>query len=298
MSATIATNNPTLYFGYSGDQTATITAKPTGGTAPYRVSITMVDPLPAAQPRPIERMGGKLICDYINTAGDEVWTPGANTSTTTGNSCNSQPTSTSNATVPSGGSYSVNVTLLTDARFVATITDANGCSYTIPYSQSVAVDAEDVRCFAGNSNVVKVTLCHRTGSAKNPCVTICVDGSAVQEHLLLHGDFLGKCNTTCTAPVVNAKPVPVILAPVFASELTVKVMPNPTPNYFNVAITGKNNTPVTVRVMDIYGRTLQLNQKIAANSTLRLGQKWTGGTYLIEVIQGDERKVVKVIKAN
>jgi hypothetical protein len=122
-----------------------------------------------------------------------------------------------------------------------------------------------------------------------------VDNDAVAEHLA-HGDFLGKCTANCVAPAT--KPAAPVAAPIFASELTVKVMPNPTPNYFNVAITGKNNNPVTVRVMDIYGRVIQLDQKIAANATLRLGQKWAGGTYLVEVMQGEERKVVKVIKAN
>jgi hypothetical protein len=85
---------------------------------------------------------------------------------------------------------------------------------------------------------------------------------------------------------------------VLPTELTVKVMPNPTPAYFNVLITGKNNSLVTVRVVDIFGRVLQLNQKIAANSNLQLGHKWSGGTYFVEVMQGNERKLVKVIKAN
>ena len=75
-------------------------------------------------------------------------------------------------------------------------------------------------------------------------------------------------------------------------------MPNPTVSYFNVLITGKNNIPASVRVIDIYGKLMQLDQHITINSTLRLGQKWTKGTYFIEVWQGEERKVVKVIKAN
>lgn len=40
----------------------------------------------------------------------------------------------------------------------------------------------------------KVTICHRTGSKKNPFRTIRVSKSAVQAHLR-HGDKLGSCST-------------------------------------------------------------------------------------------------------
>jgi len=57
ISATITNNNPVLYFGYTLDQTATITVNPSGGVAPYKVSYTMN--------RPIN-------CNLINSSGDEV----------------------------------------------------------------------------------------------------------------------------------------------------------------------------------------------------------------------------------
>ena len=42
----------------------------------------------------------------------------------------------------------------------------------------------------------KVTICHRTGSKKNPFVTIRVSRSAVPAHLR-HGDRLGPCKSVC-----------------------------------------------------------------------------------------------------
>jgi len=38
-------------------------------------------------------------------------------------------------------------------------------------------------------------------------------------------------------------------------------------------------------------------EKIAANTVLRVGHKWASGAYFAEVIQGDQRKIVRIIKA-
>ncbi|TRX03182.1 T9SS type A sorting domain-containing protein [Flavobacterium gawalongense] len=295
LSASISTNNPTLYFGYAGDQTATITAYPSGGTAPYKVSITMVNPQTVVPARIKERVGGKLICDYINTAGDEVWVPGTNTYGTTGNSGNNQPTSTSNANIPTGGSYSVNVTLLTDARFVATVTDKYGCSYTIQYDQAARVDAEDARCFAaGNSGNAKVTICHRTGSTKNPCVAICVNESAVQEHLN-HGDFLGKCIPDFIAPKSNAKLLQLNKIIIEPASFDVKAYPNPTQHQFTLVVEGDSNEKVEVIVYDMLARMVKRFEK-SDGQLIMFGEELPTGEYLTVIKQGVNIKTVNLIK--
>jgi hypothetical protein len=96
-AANCTNNNPVLYFGYSGDQTATITATPTTGTGPFKVKITMNRP---------------LLCNQVNDAGDEIWTTGADSGTTINNACPANPGSPTLAPVSTktitSGSYSCN----------------------------------------------------------------------------------------------------------------------------------------------------------------------------------------------
>ncbi len=81
-------------------------------------------------------------------------------------------------------------------------------------------------------------------------------------------------------------------------ELLVNVMPNPSHTYFNLFITGGNANPVTIKVVDILGQVIERHEKIAAESLLRIGDKWSGGSYFVEVIQDNQRKFVKLIKVN
>ncbi len=50
-----------------------------------------------------------------------------------------------------------------------------------------------------------------------------------------------------------------------------------------------------VRITDIYGRSLKV-MKGTFDQTFRFGSNLKGGTYFAEVIQGNIRQVVKLIK--
>jgi len=282
LSASASTNNPVLYFGYNADQTATITGTASGGTGPYTIKIAM---------------SRSLLCNQVTSAGDEIWAPGANTLNSAGvSTCplsgtpaiGSEPSSTSTAV---SSSYSVNVTLMADAVFTITVTDAHGCTATTTITES----GEDVRCFAGNSGVAKVTLCHKTGSAKNPIVTICVDQDAVADHLA-HGDCYGACPknaTTCTQPsgaIAQRLDLP-------DGKLQVNVMPNPTERgtAFNLVVTGKANEEVELRVLNVIGKEVYTTRG-AANQTYKFGANFISGVYFVEVMQGGNKQIIKIMK--
>jgi len=49
----------------------------------------------------------------------------------------------------------------------------------------------------------------------------------------------------------------------------------------------------------MYGKTISVYSNTAANSVLRIhSDKWVSGIYFAEVIQGEERKVIKLIRSN
>ena len=76
----------------------------------------------------------------------------------------------------------------------------------------------------------------------------------------------------------------------------VKITPNPSSGVFNLRVASADKRPVTIRVLDISGRTVGDQQKISPNSYLRIGAAWTAGTYFVEVIQGNNKKVMKMVK--
>jgi HYR domain len=299
LTVTGSNSNPQLFFGYSGDQTSTVKAIASGGVAPYTIKITMDRPLK---------------CNYVNDAGDEIWS-GIGGSTIN-NTCPANPATatlipvSTISGVSAGGSLSVNVTLMANTVITATVTDANGCTATY----TTAITAEDVRCFAGNSGNAKVAICHQTGSTKNPCVQICVDKSAVAEHLA-HGDYLGNCTPNCVAPAktittrsagtVNqvdsiGQPVAVVqmtnpdVTP--SGKLAVKVLPNPTSYYFTLGFESASNEKIKIIVTDVAGRVLERKSDVPANSNLQIGAHFHFGVYIAEVTQGKDKVFLRLVK--
>jgi hypothetical protein len=79
-------------------------------------------------------------------------------------------------------------------------------------------------------------------------------------------------------------------------RLTITAAPNPSSAQFSLVIKSNDNTPVTVRVIDVYGKMIYMASKISANTNLQLGQSWLPGTYFAEILQGDQRRMVRLVK--
>jgi hypothetical protein len=269
--ATSTTDNLQLYFGLSTDQIATITTTPSGGTGPYQIVYTM---------------DRALNCNVNGSS--ETWTGGANTSTNVGNIC---PTTTPVSTSNSVSSYTVTVKLMTDAIITATVTDRYGCIVI----STIKICAEDARCFAGKSGNAKVKICHQTNSAKNPCQEICVDESAVAAHVA-HGDFVGSCTTDCK-PRTTTRPVVIGKEKLLETEIPFNVIayPNPSNHQFTLDLKGGSDKKVEVIVYDMLARQIKRIEKSDGQS-IQFGEELPSGEYLVLIKQGENQKVINLIK--
>jgi parallel beta-helix repeat protein len=84
-----------------------------------------------------------------------------------------------------------------------------------------------------------------------------------------------------------------------AAKLMVKAYPNPSSHYFSVTTQGgSTNETMTLRVLDLSGRLLQVKTGVTANSTLQIGQDLAPGSYVLELIQGNSKVEQKVMKSS
>ncbi|MEI6946850.1 LamG-like jellyroll fold domain-containing protein [Paraflavisolibacter sp. H34] len=81
-----------------------------------------------------------------------------------------------------------------------------------------------------------------------------------------------------------------------SSAFTVSAVRNPSTTRFTLAISGGDNSALTLRVFDLAGRMVEAKAGLAPNQTLQLGGHYRPGLYLAEVIQGNERRIVKLVK--
>ncbi len=90
-----------------------------------------------------------------------------------------------------------------------------------------------------------------------------------------------------------------IIEPVTMNKLEPVVMGNPSTHFFSVQLKSRQlNMPISMRVADMEGRLIEQRQALSANSTIQFGHTYATGQYVVEWIQGTERKVVQLVKIN
>ncbi|WP_207492024.1 SdrD B-like domain-containing protein [Aridibaculum aurantiacum] len=78
-------------------------------------------------------------------------------------------------------------------------------------------------------------------------------------------------------------------------KLAVKVLNNPTRTAFQLQVLTIAPGAASLRVIDMAGRKIQ-ELNVVPNKIISIGNAYKKGTYFVEVVQGEERKVLKLIK--
>jgi hypothetical protein len=82
-----------------------------------------------------------------------------------------------------------------------------------------------------------------------------------------------------------------------AQAFQVTATPNPSFSYFSLNITGNNGSGlVNVKVTDVLGREVESRQNLATGQTLHIGSNYKPGVYIVQVMQGDTVKQLKLVK--
>ena len=115
-----------------------------------------------------------------------------------------------------------------------------------------------------------------------------IDKVSVADHLA-HGDALGGCAVLSVTSSQRVVQEPI------AGRLTLAASPNPSTNYFVLQVKGGGRL-LRMRVTDMLGRLVEQNDHIPGNQSLRIGGAYRPGVYFVEVSDGSERTVVKLVK--
>lgn len=132
---------------------------------------------------------------------------------------------------------------------------------------------------AGRVYTINVTVTDAAGNTTTSQVTVVVPHNG-RSHADISGQPYRKDTEETTAP-----------------QLQVKVLPNPSTTYFTL-VTGSNNSKekISLRVINQLGAVVETRNNIAPNGNLQLGHNYRDGIYIVELIQGQQRAQVKLVK--
>jgi hypothetical protein len=74
------------------------------------------------------------------------------------------------------------------------------------------------------------------------------------------------------------------------------IYPNPSPDHFTLQVLSNDPAPCVVILHDLTGRVVDRRENISPGASVELGKELSSGVYLVEIQQGDERKVIRVVK--
>lgn len=76
----------------------------------------------------------------------------------------------------------------------------------------------------------------------------------------------------------------------------VQVMGNPSTSFFTLKLVSQRPQAIQLRVTDATGRMVEGRANNQPNSTIQIGHNYAPGTYFVELMQGNDRKVVQLMK--
>ncbi|MFL5746889.1 MAG: autotransporter-associated beta strand repeat-containing protein [Niastella sp.] len=158
---------------------------------------------------------------------------------------------------------------------------------------TVKVDMTD-RNASGTGDAVAITIWNKTGGlwfASN------WNGLFTDQQVLAGGNININNGASLPETIISAVTDAIDDAHGPGSLLSVAMAPNPAVSYTNLTINAdpqKGN--VRIKVTDLFGKVIETKEIAAGRNTIQWGNSYRPGIYVIEVLQGQDRKTVQLIK--
>lgn len=126
---------------------------------------------------------------------------------------------------------------------------------------------------------------NQMGAADDATASTAIAGGSI----VIHGG--NASNSVANSKVLDHHPeISAVL------NFKVTAFPNPSSNHFNLVLEGAADKAVSLRVTDLLGREVEVRRNVPANGTLRIGENYKSGVYLIEARQETEKITLKLLK--
>jgi pectin methylesterase-like acyl-CoA thioesterase len=166
----------------------------------------------------------------------------------------------------------------TTSVYYFNVTDVYSCAATVV---TKTINVVDVRCGA---KLDRVTVCTvQNGKNTSSCLTQAQVASELSK-----GGTLGSCTP---AALPNT-----LVQDQLAGAFVATVAPNPSSDNFTLRFRSSSSEVISIRVLDVYGRLMESRTGISVDKAISIGTNYLPGIYFAEVLQGNERQVLKLVK--
>jgi hypothetical protein len=222
------------------------------------------------------------------SGGTYVWTLSSGSTITSGNGTNSIK-----YTTPASG---------TALMISVTVSNGNGCKasvgsvkVTITASVTPTFASIATLCLGSKAPVLPGKSLNGVTGTWNPAkINTSVTGVATYTFT----PTAGQCATAATVSikVQNCNAAARVLTVVeTVPALDALILPNPSHNQFTLVIKGNRKEIAKIIVYDILGRPIELLQA-NTGTAVKFGMGYLNGIYIVEVVQGTDRKLFKAVK--
>jgi len=148
---------------------------------------------------------------------------------------------------------------------------------------------------------IAITLYRKAGGVWYSNNWVATEAKTGLQALLCGKVYVDGGNLGCTPRIAGSAPVSSISLldqPANGGlTLDLKAAPNPSKTTFTLKVQSNLTTePISLRIYSLNGHAVEMQKNLVSGQTLEVGRQYTPGVYFAELIQGNRRKLVKLMK--